>query len=184
MDQGISAYLRPALLFGAGLLAGVAATGPGALRAPLPVQGGTVPIEALVLAVAAWTSGQTGLPLPGHMPGIAFTDANGMADRVLGTARSAGEHAEIVAFYDTGRGVIHLREDWSGGTPAEISVLVHEMVHHLQASSGAVGACPAEVEKTAYDTQEAWLAVFGSDLQSAVGIDPLYRILAALCGPT
>jgi len=38
---------------------------------------------------------------------------------------------------------MYLREGWSGATAAEISVLVHEMVHHLQHEARLGYACPA-----------------------------------------
>ena len=55
--------------------------------------------------------------------------------------------------------------------PAELSVLVHEMVHHLQAASDMRFACPAEREVLAYRAQGAWLGLFGESLESAFGID-------------
>src|SRR5665648_166313 len=51
-------------------------------------------------------------------------------------ARSSKNNFSIVAFYDMPQRTIYLAEGWTGKTPAESSVLVHEMVHHLQTVSG------------------------------------------------
>jgi transposase InsO family protein len=40
--------------------------------------------------------------------------------------------SEIVALYDAEAEAILVSHSWTGGSVAEISVLVHEMVHHLQ----------------------------------------------------
>jgi hypothetical protein len=39
--------------------------------------------------------------------------------------------------------------------PRQLSVLVHEMVHHLQASADMRFACPAEREAVAYRAEDA-----------------------------
>ncbi len=65
---------------------------------------------------------------------------------------------------------------------AEASVLVHELVHHMQALSGRRFACPAAAEKEAYEVQEAWLAQSGESLESAFGIDRMTRFILTNCG--
>ena len=62
------------------------------------------------------------------------------------------------------------------------ATLVHEMVHHLQASAGWEPGCPAEVEALAYEAQARWLAIFGQDLTRALAIDPLFLRLLGVCG--
>jgi hypothetical protein len=39
---------------------------------------------------------------------------------------------DIVAVYDDSKRTIYLPEGWTGVSPAEQSLLVHEIVHHLQ----------------------------------------------------
>ena len=53
-------------------------------------------------------------------------------------ARSIGFAAsrEVVAEYDNSTKTIFLSDTWKGETAAELSVLVHEMVHHLQRRRG------------------------------------------------
>ena len=52
--------------------------------------------------------------------------------------------------YDHAQGVLHLSEFWSGGSPAEFSVLVHGLVNHAQREAGLVYPCTQEREQVAY----------------------------------
>jgi hypothetical protein len=42
-------------------------------------------------------------------------------------------------------------------------------------------ACPAEREVLAYRAQNAWLQLFGSDLESAFDMDPAMLLVATVC---
>ena len=96
----------------------------------------------------------------------------------VGTAVRPGE---VVAVYDDPGRTIYLSDSWTGSTPAELSVLVHEMVHHLQSGSDMRFACPAEREVVAYRAQEAWLGLFGESLESAFGIDAATLLVGTVC---
>jgi hypothetical protein len=157
------------------------------LAAALPVSASAdrqaVP-NPLLLAIAAWVSEATDLPMPRTLPEIRFAASEDMG-RLMRTAAlspSGDGVAEIVAFYDTPAHAIYLPSGWSGATPGELSVLVHEMVHHVQAEAGRRFACPAERERQAYDAQARWLALFGSDLSREFGIDRMFLLVATTCG--
>jgi hypothetical protein len=66
---------------------------------------------------------------------------------------------------------------WSGKTPGELSVLVHEMVHHVQNVPGLKFACPEERENVAFEAQERWLDRFNGDLLTEFGLDPFFTLL-------
>jgi hypothetical protein len=53
-------------------------------------------------------------------------------DIVIESQRGSPDVREAVAAYDDEMKTIYLPEGWTGATPAERSVLVHPMVHHLQ----------------------------------------------------
>ena len=146
-------------------------------------EGQAVP-DPLMLAVAAWVSEATDLPLPRTLPAVRFAAPEQMGHLMRAAVLSPpGEGAsEIVAFYDTSGHAIYLPSGWSGATPGELSVLVHEMVHHAQAEAGRRFACPAERERQAYDAQARWLALFGADLESEFGIDRMFLLVATTCG--
>jgi hypothetical protein len=76
---------------------------------------------------------------------------------------------------------IHLRTGWTGATPAELSVLVHEMVHHLQNLGGLVYECPHARERPAFIAQPCWLELFGRTLESEFSIDPMTLLLRTTC---
>lgn len=95
-----------------------------------------------------------------------------------GTAVRPGD--VVAVYHDPGR-TIYLSDSWTGSTPAEISVLVHEMVHHLQSASKMRFACPAEREVLAYRAQDQWLGLFGESLESAFGIDAATLLVGTVC---
>jgi hypothetical protein len=74
-----------------------------------------------------------------------------------------------------------LQQDWTGETPAEISVLVHEMVHHAQNLGGLEYECPAAREKLAFAVQAQWLSLFGQSLESEFSIDPMTLLVRTSC---
>jgi hypothetical protein len=76
---------------------------------------------------------------------------------------------------------LYLPIGWSAATPVELSLLVHEVVHHLQAVHDQRFPCSAARERQAFDTQARWLAMFGEDLESALGIDRFTLIVATNC---
>jgi hypothetical protein len=148
-----------------------------------------LPQTALMAAIAAWISSRSALPIPDELPQIAFASSKRMIairyQAVPGEAWVAsvrpGSEPEFISLYDMRDRIIYLPETWSGSTPAEMSVLVHEMVHHMQNIPGSTYPCPEALEKVAYAAQAEWLATFGSDLETAFGIDPLTLLVRTNC---
>lgn len=147
---------------------------------------------ALMTAIAAWLAADYNLPFTSALPEIAFTSPDRMAALVSGGVSAAQDKApsdhpdsatwpEIVAAYDSLSGTIHLPKGWSHDTPANSSMLVHEMVHHLQRVGGLRYACPEEREKLAFAAQERWLKMFNTNLERAFGIDSLTLFVRTNC---
>lgn len=113
-------------------------------------------------------------------PRLVTVPAQKLVDIRYGPSSSVAS-GDVVAAYDKGSRTIYLSEGWTGRSPAELSALVHEMVHHLQASADMRFACPAEREVLAYRAQDAWLRLFGSDLESAFGVDGTMLLVATVC---
>lgn len=88
---------------------------------------------------------------------------------------------ELEAIYDYRARTIYLEEGWSGKTPAQLSVLVHEMVHHLQYAGRLRFTCAAEREKTAYAAQRRWLELYGLDLMEEFTLDPMTMLIRTNC---
>jgi hypothetical protein len=87
----------------------------------------------------------------------------------------------VEALYDDRSRTIYLPADWKGSTPSEVSVLVHEMVHHLQNVAGLKYECPQAREKPAYAAQDKWLAQFGRNLLDEFKLDPMTLLLRTKC---
>ncbi len=168
---------RTALLF-ASFAASVPAAAEGTqpsvpAGSPAPAFAGpaAVPVEALAAAVGAWLVAAFDLP-PAPLPEIRFTPLDAMAGIYRGAEAASGGGRSVAALYDRRARTIHLPNGWTGASAAEISMLVHEMVHHLQQAAGHRPGCPAEAEALAYAAQARWLEHFGRDLAKEFAIDP------------
>lgn len=133
---------------------------------------------ALVDTIVLWLTANYGLPAPLQPPIIVRVPPAKLVEMRYGTP-DAVRLGDVVAVYkdDT----IYLMQGWTGRTPAELSMLVHEMVHHLQFSADMRFACPGEREVMAYSAQNAWLNLFGESLESAFGIDDATLRVSAAC---
>ena len=87
----------------------------------------------------------------------------------------------VVAVYDDDMKTIYLPEGWTGATPAERSVLVHEMVHHLQNLGRLKYECPPAREQLAYAAQDKWLGLSGLNLADEFEIDPFMLAVSTRC---
>jgi hypothetical protein len=154
-------------------------------------------MDALLTAIVVWLSANFELPAYYVPPKVefaqpieiaflryeAFTKQAQQQVIALTAANAASGNREVVSVYDARRKRILLPEGWQGRTPAELSIVVHEMVHHLQHAAGLKYGCPAERETLAYAAQEKWLALFGLTLESEFQIDVFTRKISTLCSP-
>jgi hypothetical protein len=147
-------------------------------------------MEALTTAIVLWISANFGLPPPHDLPTIEFASASkivalrygGHGDAAQVSTSTLDEAiADTLAIYRDDTQTIYLREDWTGKTPAELSILVHEIVHHLQTVDGIKFECPQEREDLAYKAQEKWLGLFGHSLQSDFGLDSFSVFFKSKC---
>ena len=90
---------------------------------------------------------------------------------------------EVIAFYDDATRTIYLSDSWNARKPADLSVLVHEMVHHLQNVGDLRYPCPASREKIAYAAQDAWLSLFDKTLMDEFALDSFTLKLTTECVP-
>lgn len=147
------------------------------------------------MAIAAWLLFEFDLPRIDQPPAVAFAPVKRMiglrhrdvpSDRWSGGSGSAhadkpSEPPDVVAIYDSEARIIYLPQGWSGGTPGEFSVLVHEMVHHIQNVARMKFACPEEREQMAFEAQERWLRLFDSGLEAEFGLDPFTVLVRSNC---
>lgn len=142
--------------------------------------------------IAKWLSTNFDLPYTVEPPRIervtplrlyqlrhkAFLGSQGDA----GHATSAqGYERQVVAVYEDTTRTVYLPEGWTGASFAEQSVLVHEMVHHLQNVAGQKFACAGEREKPAYLAQDKWLKLHGLDLETEFEVDMFTVVALSAC---
>ena len=118
-------------------------------------------MDALLTAILLWISANFDLPAKYDHPKIEIVPATEIAalryrsftpDKQREILSLGG--SDVVAIYDSTRKTIFLPMGWTGGAPSELSVLVHELVHHLQSAANLTYECPAAREELAYVAQE------------------------------
>ncbi len=127
-------------------------------------------MNEIVIALSIWLSASHGLADIQTAPRVRFVEQRQIAALRYGRADIA-DVDEVVAVYEPLTRTIVLPVAWDAGDPADLSVLVHEIVHHLQREAGALHRCPEEGEEMAYTAQERWLSQFGLSLEESFGID-------------
>jgi hypothetical protein len=133
--------------------------------------------------IASWLTSEFGLSIE-SLPAVEFVAQERLtALRYRGLPSDyMGEARDILAVYDDDAGKIYLRRGWTGRNVAEVSILVHEMVHHAQNLGKEKAECLEAREKLAYEAQERWLRRFGTDLEKEFGINGLTLLVRTSCG--
>jgi Domain of unknown function (DUF6647) len=156
----------------------------------------TRPAEDLLDEIVTWLSSNFDLPAIKQRPSVEFVSKAKLAtmragDRAL-SQRPTHEpeidervaptaQRQVVALYDDELRTIFLLDDWAGKTPADQSVLVHEMVHHLQNLGKLKFECPVAREKLAYIAQDKWLGRFGMSLEKEFDVDMFTVLVSSGC---
>lgn len=146
--------------------------------------------EELLPDIAAWLTTNFELPAIQVPPSIELVSRAELASRrfaghptIYGVDASEArlrQQALAVAIYDHANRTIFLTDNWTG-SPADQSVLVHEMVHHLQNAGGLKFECPMAREKMAYSAQNRWLMRFGTNLQNEFDVDAFTVLVSSAC---
>jgi hypothetical protein len=152
------------------------------------------PCLALLATIETWLSLEFDLPMMHEHPHVKLVPAAKITSLRYGgllstsdTGTAANNHATVsvqgdtVAIYHDPTQTIYLPEDWTASTPADLSVLVHEMVHHFQNVLGLKHECPQEREKLAYIAQDRWLRLFGRRLENDFALDPFSLLVRTRC---
>jgi hypothetical protein len=148
-------------------------------------------MNALLMAISLWLSASFSLPASDALPAVVFASQSEIvALRYKGlagspwsaTAAAQSGPLEVVSVYDDATKTIYLPERWTGRTPADLSVLVHETVHHLQNLAGLKYECPQQREQLAYQAQDQWLKLFNRNLSGEFEIDELTLLVNTRCG--
>ena len=156
----------------------------------------TRPTQTLLTEIVNWLSANFDLPAIQDHPSVEFVspaklasmrneDRGSLPDRTRETGVyapvEAAHQREVVALYAGTTKTIFLSNSWTGTAPAEQSVLVHEMVHHLQNLGKLKFECPMAREKLAYMAQDQWLKRFGKDLETEFEVDMFTVLVSSSC---
>jgi hypothetical protein len=148
-------------------------------------------IDPSLNEIARWLSENFELPYAGEAPQVERVPSAQLyrlrykALLPLKSQAIGGEHStplpeyrrEVVAVYDDSSRTIYLPDRWTGATVAEQSVIVHEMVHHLQNVAGLKYECGGAREKPAYLAQAEWLKRHGLELEKEFEVD-MFTVVA------
>jgi len=149
-------------------------------------------MNVFLTTIVLWLSASFGLPaIPDH-PRVEFVPASkiielrykDVAGKQLSSpieSTSTEGQPETVAIYDDATRTIYLPDGWTGNTAAESSILVHEMVHHLQNLGKLKFACAQQRDELAFEAQERWLGLFGKNLSREFGLDSMSILVKSKC---
>jgi len=156
-------------------------------------------MDALIATLIVWIAAKTGLAAP-EPPRIVFVPRHEITELYLGVsngeqepqaivsnikgARNPNDPAGVQALYVRADATIYLQKNWRPVELRNQSILLHELVHHVQRFNRVNSSCPGSLEKRAYDLQAAWLREHGiADPYALMGPDQLTVAILTVCLP-
>ena len=119
---------------------------------------GAQSLSNLINHLDDWLDSNTDLPPRADPAEIRFVDKYSAA--ALSASKHSADVDNLRGLYDSDSQTIWLVYPWNPLDPYNVSVLLHEQVHHRQAEAGH-WYCPGAQELPAYRIQQEWLAQFG-----------------------
>ena len=139
-------------------------------------------MESFALGLMVWISQVSGLPLPADTPEIERVDPARIATLASGPGAADPEtESGYLALYHADSQTVLLRRDWDMRDLRDRSVLVHELVHHMQAAAGREYVCKGAMEREAYEVQSAWLEARGADFYEVMKMNGLFLYAVTRC---
>ena len=138
-------------------------------------------MEALRLALMVWISGVTGLLVPAELPQVVYASDEQLCEVYTGKDCPADASTTIVALYHRVKHTMYLPDEFDVGHPYYISVLVHELTHHMQSCSDRQYPCVGAIEREAYAAGFKWLESMGLDALAVSKLDMLSLIHYTSC---
>ncbi|MEJ0062049.1 MAG: DUF6647 family protein [Alphaproteobacteria bacterium] len=147
---------------------GIGLTINGGARADVP--DGTAIDRAMVQDLQKWVERETGYHMPNQPAVVASQEKFQLVMNMKGV-----HYADARAMYIPGM-VILDNETWEQDDPIQVSLLVHELVHHAQLFSKRKYPCDDAREYEAYTIQNKWLEEKGEHpFASQAWIDRMSR---------
>ena len=157
----------------------------------------------IILAMMLWISSVTGYTIP-ELPQIIYLSSVDIKKYAYGCDKAIipPENKDIcdaqefwdlddinnerapIALYDNKQQHIILNEKFNIETVHDQSVLLHELIHHVQLHNGVYKKvkCKNELEAEAYELHDKWLREkYGVTLKNIIGINELFLIFVTTC---
>ena len=147
----------------------------------------------LVMSLMLWISIQTGWTVP-EPPTITYIESGqelfmlshnckNKPDQPVCTTYNP-ETSKVLGLYNNETKTVLLNKDFWIASVRDQSILLHELVHHMQYSRNwghYRKKCRGDIEKEAYNLQENWLEIRGLTLAKTIDLGPLMRHVLTQC---
>ena len=88
----------------------------------------------------------------------------------------------VEALYSSKNHTVYLPDSWHSNDLRDRSILLHELVHHLQYLNHVKVTCKSEYEFQAFKLQAAWLSEQGVEYPlDLMGVDLRYVLMLSHC---
>ncbi len=137
-------------------------------------------MDAMIITLIGWIAANSNLAAA-DTPRIQLVPKHEMSELYFG-AKKANEFYRLEAFYLPAKATIYLPDIWRLTELRDKSVLLHELVHHVQMSNNVKVSCMAALERQAYDLQFRWLREQGiKDPYELIGTNVLTVLILTAC---
>lgn len=168
-----------ALVIAAMLMISVSAQADRSTTAPVLPQSTSDARQALAEADVRWIAGKTGWKAA-SVPRIEVRTTRDLAIMFFGNAEGY-EGVRPLALYARDQHILFLADELALDNLLDRSILLHELVHHMQVANNVEFDCREETERQAYRLQAEWLREHGVTQPYAfIGI-PEARIDGLFC---
>jgi len=143
-----------------------------------------------------WISAVTGFSVPEipHIKSATFAEMKHLSydcDNIISSNKDVCKDTSVggktLALYMESSETIYLSNDFSWTSKKDQSILLHELVHHMQFANNyqkTTESCKRSVlEAQAYSVQSEWLKTYGMSLEKDIGLGPLYLYIITTCFP-
>jgi hypothetical protein len=134
-------------------------------------------IAVLMLSMLVWINAQLGTTVS-ELPRVEYRSSQVLFNMLYPNVEYEEKHKdEVLGIYLPD--LILLDEDFDSTDLWQQSILLHELVHHVQEFAGIEFDCLPHYEKQAILAQQDWLAGVGINIWDH--LDPLYTIARITC---
>ena len=150
-----------------------------------------VEFKVIMMVLMTWASAQLGVVVPDTLPEVVFAPPTEIACIAKGIeAEDCPSEIDPTkmyarALYNTATRIMYLPNTFDSEKYADVSILVHELVHHVQTEYRLSYLCQGALERKAYDLQAKWLDDHGHDgwqvLETELDIDRFTTFIMTMC---